>query len=558
MNRVRALLGLAPGASLRMAAFSLAGAATEGLGLVLLVPLLTRMEADSGGLPPVLAPLRDWPLGALLALFAVLVAVRAGVELGRALAAQALRAAVVDRLRREALAAVLASEWRHLAQLGTAKLRALLITTVARAGEAALLVTDMARTGAGLLALALAGLLLAPFATLGGALLGLVLLAAHGSLRREARRLGRESSGAFRAIHAALGETLGALRLVKSHGREAEELARSEAAFVRMRRAERAYVAKAVLARGITQILAAAALALALWLALTRFAMPLALLLPLAALAVRAVPMLASFQQALQDYHHAAPALDEARALIAENAAAREPVSETAAPVLRQAIAVRNVSLSHAEGRPALRGVTLTIPALTSTAVTGPSGAGKSTLADILGGLLAPDAGEVLVDGAVLEPGARAAWRRRVAYVHQQPVLFSGSIRDNLLWAAPGADEAAIASALERAEAGFVLALPQGLDTDLGEGGQALSGGERQRIALARALLAEPELLILDEATSALDPAADDAIARAVAQLEGRCTVLVIGHRGALTAAARHRVALAAGRLNDKPAQSSP
>ena len=140
-------------------------------------------------------------------------------------------------------------------------------------------------------------------------------------------------------------------------------------------------------------------------------------------------------------------------------------------------------------------------------------------IADLLGGLVSPDRGRVLVDGVVLDGGARQGWRSRVAYVQQEAVLFSGTVRDNLLWAKPGASQAELDRALDRAAAGFVHDLPGGLDCPLGEGGRALSGGERQRIALARALLREPDLLILDEATNALDAASEAVIADAVTQI---------------------------------------
>ena len=170
-------------------------------------------------------------------------------------------------------------------------------------------------------------------------------------------------------------------------------------------------------------------------------------------------------------------------------------------------------------------------------------------MADILGGLLAPDAGRVLIDGIELDAAARRAWRGEVGYMQQEAVLFAGSVRDNLLWVRPEADDEALRRALERAAAHFAYTLPGGIDCDLGERARQLSGGERQRIALARALLREPRLLILDEATSAIDDAAEREVADAVAQLKGSLTIVVIGHRGALTELAERHIVLDRGRI---------
>ncbi len=138
-----------------------------------------------------------------------------------------------------------------------------------------------------------------------------------------------------------------------------------------------------------------------------------------------------------------------------------------------------------------------------------------------------------------------------MAYVQQDPVLLSASLRDNLRWAAPEADDAALMAALRAASAGFALDLPHGLDTMLGDGGRQLSGGERQRLMLARALLRDPALLILDEATSALDPENEARIAEALVGLKQRIAVIVIGHRGILTELADQRIPLEHGKQID-------
>ncbi len=182
-------------------------------------------------------------------------------------------------------------------------------------------------------------------------------------------------------------------------------------------------------------------------------------LLPLVALLARALPLLGALQEAWQDRLHGAPALDDAAALMADLERAQElpPVAGIFAPVPQASISLRDVVLCH-QGRAAcaLDGVTLDFPLRTTTALVGASGAGKSTLADVVGGLLLADSGCLAVDGVPLDPAVLRAWRARVAYVQQEPLLFHDTIRENLRWAAPDANDAALAEALELASAGFV------------------------------------------------------------------------------------------------------
>lgn len=182
--------------------------------------------------------------------------------------------------------------------------------------------------------------------------------------------------------------------------------------------------------------------------------------------------------------------------------------------------------------RPVLVGCSLDIRPGEMIALVGPSGSGKTTVLDLLQGFYRPQEGRVLVDGVDLDQVDRTDWLGKVALVPQMPELFSGTVLDNLRLGAPDASEARVWEALSKAQVmELVKELPGGLESDLGQDGLRLSGGQRQRLALARALLREPELLLLDEPTSALDPESEAAVHRALdASREGRTTV-VVTHR---------------------------
>jgi ATP-binding cassette, subfamily C, bacterial len=147
-------------------------------------------------------------------------------------------------------------------------------------------------------------------------------------------------------------------------------------------------------------------------------------------------------------------------------------------------------------------------------------------------GLIVPNEGRVLVDETPLSAERTQPWRNQIGYVPQDTFLFNDTVKANLLWARPDADDEEITQALRSAAAEeFVFGLPEGIHTVLGDRGVRLSGGERQRLALARALLRKPSLLVLDEATSALDSENERRIQDAIEKLHGRMTILVITHR---------------------------
>ena len=555
MTTLRTLLDLA-GRRRTAALFALmiAAALTEGVGLVMLVPLLAVLapgSAPAGKLAAMLGGIGlPLALGPLLGLFVALVVVRALILRARTLVALAAQVAVVDTLRRRAWAALLHCEWRTLLTLRRSQSASLLLSEVERAGlgvQQLLLALASAVTLGGIL---LGALAISPVLTVGAGLAGLVLIGLQTGLRRTAQTLGAAVGEAHSALHASLDEGLGALRTIKSLEGEAAAAAQTAASVAALRRVQLVFARGHTLNQALLQIGGAGLLALLVWLAVTRWQLGAAAILPMVALFARALPLLGQVQDAMLSWLHARPALDAALALTAAAEAAREPSAAAAsAPSLTRALEFDAVTLRFGRAAASLDRVSLSVPARGITAVTGASGAGKSTLADLAGGLLAPDAGQVTIDGVALAGPLRRAWRSRVAYVQQDPVLLAGTVRDNLLWAAPGASEAALQRALVDAAATFALDLPEGLETRIGDGGRGLSGGERQRLMLARALLRQPALLILDEATSALDADNEAQIAAALTRLKARMAVLVIAHRGVLAGIADRTYTLKNGRL---------
>ncbi len=236
---------------------------------------------------------------------------------------------------------------------------------------------------------------------------------------------------------------------------------------------------------------------------------------------------------------------------------AEDPVADPAAPLalprpVRGEIALQDVVFRY-PARPetsALDGVSLQVAPGETVALVGPSGAGKSTVLHLLMRFYDPQAGRITLDGIDLRHMARADFRRALALVPQDPVIFAASARDNIRFGRPDASDAEVESAARAAAAhDFIAALPQGYDSYLGERGVMLSGGQKQRIAIARAILRDAPVLLLDEATSALDAESEQAVQQAVDRLAQGRTVLVVAHRLATVKRADRIVVFDHGRI---------
>lgn len=514
----------------------------EGFGVSLLAPMLglfQSAEQNTGTVHDtshlvrwfsvIGIPFQAW---SVLLLFSILQLLKVVAQFFREVTATKIQCDLVDRLRERCFQAVLKSEWTWLSQRNNAEYANLLLTDVNRVGFGVNFFIQLSMAAAQLVVYSCAALYLSPAMTLLVLAAGLFFFFTEGRLRREALQLGTGLGQTSQRLHSTVQESLQGMKLVKILGNEERHLHGFLQSMHSYRQHMMQFQRSASFSRARMQAGAVLLLAVLLYAGMEQLHLPMTELAALIFVFSRLMPLGSQFQQYLHQWLHALPALENTQQLLHVCERVAEPETKGLAPSFSHSLVLNGLSFHYPEReRAAVQQANLTILPNTTTAIIGESGAGKSTLADLLMGLLRPVEGNIIIDGKPLDDATRVQWRRSLAYVPQEPILFNDTIRANLLWAAPDADDQVLWQAIERAAAGFVRHLPQGLDTLVGDQGLRLSGGERQRIALARALLRRPAILILDEATSALDIENEERIRQAIVNLHGNLTVVAIGHR---------------------------
>lgn len=511
---------------------------TEGIGLLLLIPLTSVIAGENslGALGPWFAPVSGLPVPFLLLALVVLVVFRALLVFMVLQLRTGMGLSMTRAMRVQAQDAVMAAEWRWLSSQNSASHAARIIGEADRVGHLGAEALSIVTAGVTAAVLVAAAFAISWKLTLIAMAAAVIVVGAVIALRRHRHREGERYGEIYEALQEQVSNGLFHLRAARIGGAEDALSAKFNETARALEQAELRNQRSIAMAHVTFQAVAVAVLGALVYVALLQMRLPLSILVPVLAVMVRFVPVMTGLQQSLRNWRFNRPALDRLEALVGEAQAHRElRDSNVQPPRLARAIVLRGVSL-HYGGREksVFDGLDLIMPAGNVVGICGPSGAGKSSLADIMGGLISPDSGEVLIDDQPLSGGARIAWRQRVAYVEQVPYLFDGTIAANLGWGQELCDHEAMHGALERASATFVFDLPLGLSTRVGEGGRQFSGGERQRLALARALLRSPDLLILDEVTAALDGGNEAAVTGTIAALKGSCTILILGHRAAL------------------------
>jgi ATP-binding cassette, subfamily C, bacterial len=529
---------------------------SDGVGLVLLIPLLNSLGAPmpaATGMAGWLFALLPITLAGLLLVFLAVAVLRAIVARLRENAVAHLRFDFSVDLRIRTYAAIANAAWSYLRRKRTADFHAIFAAEVDRLEQGTHLLLEVPARLVIFLAHIVIAFAIAPAFSALAIALGLCL--AWGLRRRllESRRLGDVVSAAGTQVSREITEFLQALKLTKAYGAEAQHVrAFAEA----VQQAEGAGLASSRLlanTRLILDVATAVVLAGLLWLAASWIGLPLANLLVLIFVFQRLMPMFQDIQNLAQELAHCSSAFRIVAAVIAECDAAADRTGQ--APSKRisfdKELRLEGVGFGYDDtAGGVLRGIDLVLPAGSLTVLSGASGAGKSTLLDLVGGLIAPTAGRIVIDDIELTPALAPAWRRSVGYMAQEAFLFHASIRANLAWAEPSASDERMLDVLRLAGLADLLRdLPRGLDTIVGDRGTNLSGGERQRLALARTLLRQPRLILLDEPASALDAENEDRILETISGLHGRTTILLVTHRPSAIPGVDRHLALVEGRL---------
>lgn len=533
-----------------------------GFNLLLLIPIVNSVAGSSGEESPLAIPALDRvnlsgvPLWVLLAGFVSMAIVQALIQRAAAVNAAAFQPQIVDELRRQAFAAVLAAKWLFILQRRRSDVIAIISTGSARCGMALQQLMTGSVNAVLFLASAVVAFVVSP-AVAAIALMGVLMLGIiQASVIRPVHKLGTQLGERTRNLQAVMQDSLESIRLVRAHNAATPWVDQLASALVTTREVQVSNSRRQATVSAFSSValaMAASALVLvsvALDVSPTMIVVILLLVARMARLAQSLGGTAAQLANSLPAVQDIAELTNEARAMAeahSDEACDRQSLTENPESPLVQ---YRDVTFHYPNTSNGVTDISLEVPRGQITVLTGHSGSGKSTTADLALGLLTPEAGVIYVDGRPLLPQELLWWRTHVAYVPQETILTPGSLRENLVWSVPGgASDEQCWEALDKAQAHFARAMPKGLDTLLGDRGIRLSGGERQRIAIARALLRAPSMLVLDEATSSLDDDTESAVLNLVGGLVPTVTVLVVAHRRSTIDAAHHVVQFADGHV---------
>jgi ATP-binding cassette subfamily C protein len=458
-------------------------------------------------------------------------------------------AQMTTSLRLQLIRALLATRWLYYVHQPVGVVATSVALEAQSAGEAYLRAATILAFLLQALIYTIVACLISWRAALGALAGGTIIIFTLHRLVRLAHRAGTRQTKLTRSLLARLTDTLQSVKPLKAMAREPLITPVLEKETIRLNRAlEREVISRAAL-DSLQEPLLLLFVAVSLYGALTVLRLTLADMAMMAFLATRVLGSLGRVQKEFQRLAARESAFWALRDLIRQAEAAVEVLPGGRVPSLRREIRLTGVGFTYERER-VLDDASLVIPAGDLTVITGPSGGGKTTLADLVIGLLQPVTGVVLIDGVPLQEIEARRWRAMIGYVPQETLMLHASVAENVTLGDPEVSRDDTIAALRAAGAWeFVDTLPQGIDTLVGERGLRLSGGQRQRLALARALVRKPALLVLDEATTALDPANEREICETLLRLRGAMTLLAICHHGHLVDIADHVYRVSHGKI---------
>jgi len=533
----------------------LAGMA-EAASIGSLLPALSVIASDSGGSGSVLgyyvhtglAAFGVSPsLGNIILLAVSLMAAKAILSFAALSYAGILAARVSVSLRRRLVAGLFDARWSYLAGQKVGHVANALGNDAARAGDAYLVSAQVAAYAIQAASYVALNILINWRVALFGLAGGLIVVLSLGRLVEVGRRAGYRQTDGTAQLSVLTADALASLKPIKSMWRQhaiQDRIGRAMSGVYRSLVARE--IAKAGLVQG-SDLLLAALVGAGLYLGYTVGGLPLPALIISGIGFFQILSVVSRLQRYLQQAATLESAFLRTTSLIGEVEANRELNGGRNDPPLSCSLKLEGVSLWR-EGNRVLDNTFLEIPEGQITVLQGHSGAGKTTIIDLILGLISPSEGRIILGNLPLSDVDIWAWRRHVGYVPQELNLFHGTVRENITLLDPTISDAEVWEALVLAGAAqLVRQLPAGLDTVVGEMGSKLSGGERQRISLARALVAQPSVLILDEVTSALDPVSETQVLANIVSLRGRFTVFTVSHRAAWAMAADRIYEMQAG-----------
>lgn len=534
---------------------------TEGVSIIVLVPVLELINHRSQGpatqTPGDLSILNFTGLGHLglvgvLGVFTALACLSALFSRFKTVYMAALLLDAVNRLRMILFDSVAAARWSAVAKLRISDLDHVLTGDIDRVQAAATAIFLVVQAAVFLILYgAISSTISFKMTALAG-VAGILMFVALYSLRRRGVIFGDQLTRERQQQYRTIGDFLASLKVTKSFNAEAKYSAELKSVLERLKARTLEFVRLTTFGGALFQCLGVMAGCAFIYASYAIYGVSLSRIIVLILIFTRVVPRFKDIQDQSQTIITNLPAYENMRTIRDYCELERETDgSATAATVPTFAREVRFESVDFSYGdQPTIQHLNIVIPYGQVTALVGPSGSGKSTIADLAMGLQFAGNGKVTIDGTELTEQNSRAWRAQIAYVPQETFLIAGSIEANVNIAAHSVPSAQVQDALGKAHAwDFIEGLPQGASTLVGDGGLKLSGGERQRIAIARALLKKPKLIIMDEPTSALDGENTAKVIETIGDLRGKTTVLLVTHNPVVQACADNVIRLSNGQV---------